>query len=326
MSGRITGLTQEIAARAGVLLPDLVYLGVVADALGVPRRTFRNWMARGRAEGVRLEREPESPPQDSESVYLALHAAMKKGKADRQGRAVAAIVEAYTRQESPQWQAAAWMLERTCEGFDPPAVKARRDERLEALEKRLEELLAKLDGARPHAQQTPAPPQQPATPADAPKEPPPPRPPQPEPPLNLQARHALNRRPPPRPKEGTMTAILSDPSVIVHDADPDAGPLPSLDSIRQRSAEYALRRDDERTVKAEKRPRPSPHLRWQAMRSSAEDVPALLAMLDECHGLMRAVLASGRPLPGGAGPAMRELLERHGAGEGGAGRNHSEAA
>ena len=105
--GRPTDLTPEAVAEVAYLLPRTLYLRTVADFLGVHRSSVYRWLERGRREEKRLRR-PTAKPKPSEAIYKQFCDAYKKGLAEGEIRAVAAIRQA----AAESWQAAAWLLER----------------------------------------------------------------------------------------------------------------------------------------------------------------------------------------------------------------------
>ena len=131
MSGRLTMLTTELAAQAARLAPRLVYQCLVADALGVHRRTFDRWMARGRKEEARLHKGGEEPIE-AEAPYLTLVTSFKKGVAKLLRNALASVVKA---SRNGTWQAGAWILERCGDG-----AFAKPEERVANLERQLAEM------------------------------------------------------------------------------------------------------------------------------------------------------------------------------------------
>lgn len=133
LNGPKTALTPEIIAQVEALVPRLVYRTLVADALGVSRRTLLRWMAKGRKAAARIDAEG-GEPQGDEAMHLSLLSAFKKGVATLSGDALAAIVKAFSDKERPSWQAAAWLLERL-----HPEVWASVKDRLAKLERQVAE-------------------------------------------------------------------------------------------------------------------------------------------------------------------------------------------
>lgn len=139
--GRSTKLnpdTQEIIIEA---ISSGNYQETAAALAGIEERTFYNWMKRGENEAKRLEQNPRLRPQQSEKIYLQFFQAVKKALASSEARDIAvvdqaaqggvlvakktvtkrteskngAVTETTIEEESylpPQWQAAAWRLER----------------------------------------------------------------------------------------------------------------------------------------------------------------------------------------------------------------------
>jgi hypothetical protein len=97
--GRPSKLTPETANRVVSVLRAGGYTETAASVAGVNTRRLREWMARGDPEGT----DPRNAP------YREFAAAVTKARAESEARNVAII----TRAAGTNWQAAAWLLERT---------------------------------------------------------------------------------------------------------------------------------------------------------------------------------------------------------------------
>jgi len=89
-----TTLTPQIADRLVDMLRAGNYVEIACDIVGVPRRTFYDWLERG-----------EHEPGEFRDLRERVHAA----RAEVEARNVALISNAARK----SWQAAAWLLERT---------------------------------------------------------------------------------------------------------------------------------------------------------------------------------------------------------------------
>jgi hypothetical protein len=94
--GRRTLLTEQVADQLVAMLKAGNYVTVATRAVGVSRRTFSEWMRRGKSDA----------PADAE--FRVLRERVTKARAEAEVRHVAQISAAAT----DSWQAAAWMLER----------------------------------------------------------------------------------------------------------------------------------------------------------------------------------------------------------------------
>lgn len=94
--GRRLTMTEEIVSQILVLLRQGNYIGTVCQAVGLPRRTFGEWMARGKSDS----------PDDS--IYVDFREQVTQARAVGEARSVASIVTA----SKDDWKAAAWLLER----------------------------------------------------------------------------------------------------------------------------------------------------------------------------------------------------------------------
>jgi hypothetical protein len=95
-AGRKTLLTPELAEQLVAILRAGNYVEVACTAVGISRRTFAEWMRRGRTF------KPEDEP------YRRFRERAERARAEGEVRNVAQIANAAT----TSWQAAAWMLER----------------------------------------------------------------------------------------------------------------------------------------------------------------------------------------------------------------------
>lgn len=105
-----TLLTQELADQIVASLRAGNYITVATKAAGVNRITFNGWMAKGRSGKA------------SDAQYRELRTRVESARAEAETRAVAQIARA----AANNWQAAAWLLERTApERWGKPSVRLR---------------------------------------------------------------------------------------------------------------------------------------------------------------------------------------------------------
>lgn len=136
--GQPTKLTPERQQRM-VQLKNLDVPTVEAcKSLGIGQSTHYGWVERGREERARLESNPRARPRESERPYAEYSEAIEKAEADAHIRSLGIIhaaarggqdvethsvevlnpdgsvkeVRTITKKSQPQWQAAAWHLER----------------------------------------------------------------------------------------------------------------------------------------------------------------------------------------------------------------------
>lgn len=95
-AGRKTHLTEELAEQLLALIRSGNYLGVACRAVNLPRRTFGEWLERGKRG------------EEGDEPYVEFRAKVEQARAVGEARNVAAIASA----AKESWQAAAWMLER----------------------------------------------------------------------------------------------------------------------------------------------------------------------------------------------------------------------
>lgn len=97
-AGRPTSLTPELHAKIVKMIRQCAYPATAAQAAGVTARTYWNWLQWGE-EG----REP----------YAEFFHDIKEARHEAERRLVRRIELASVRETKGQWQAAAWILERT---------------------------------------------------------------------------------------------------------------------------------------------------------------------------------------------------------------------
>jgi transposase len=97
---RQPALTPEITARIANIVSSGSYLTTAIAAAGVPRQTFYGWWKRGDPDG-------EDP---SEAGFRDMRERIERARAEGEARNVAVIAKAA---QDANWQAAAWMLERS---------------------------------------------------------------------------------------------------------------------------------------------------------------------------------------------------------------------
>ncbi|HEU0194118.1 MAG TPA: hypothetical protein VFQ71_07955 [Gaiellales bacterium] len=94
--GREVTLTAEMTDQLVAMLRAGNYINVACKAAGLPRRTYTEWMRRGRS----------GAPADA--LYRSFRKEVEQARAMGEVRHVAAIASAARK----SWQAAAWLLER----------------------------------------------------------------------------------------------------------------------------------------------------------------------------------------------------------------------
>jgi transposase len=110
--GRPTKLDEELTEQFVSMLRAGNYIGVAARAVGIGRRTFGDWMERGRSE-----READAP-------YREFRMRVEQARAEGEVRNVVQIATA----ARENWQAAAWILERSYpERWGRPSAPQRRE-------------------------------------------------------------------------------------------------------------------------------------------------------------------------------------------------------
>lgn len=107
-AGRPTTLTEEVLGQIEILMPKSYFVEWVYNYLRIPKATFYSWIARGRAEQVRLFKNPKAKPKASEDIYLRLLDTVKRDQAGVLIKAFDSVQMA----SSIQWQAGAWLTER----------------------------------------------------------------------------------------------------------------------------------------------------------------------------------------------------------------------
>jgi len=138
--GRKTKLNEEKIKELCAALPTALYVETAANMVGIPHRTLRHWLKRGREARAKAERD-HTPIPKSEQIYASLAEEIRKAVASSQIHALRCVHEAAT---AGQWQAAAWLLERRF-----PNLFGRDRGEVRALKKRIEELEAQLAAASP---------------------------------------------------------------------------------------------------------------------------------------------------------------------------------
>lgn len=93
---RPSKLTPEVRERIVAVLRSGAYVQQAAEAAGIGRSTFDDWMRRGESEA------------EKDAPYRELREAVEQARAEAEARHVALIAKASAR----SWQAAAWLLER----------------------------------------------------------------------------------------------------------------------------------------------------------------------------------------------------------------------
>lgn len=93
---RPSKLTPEVRERIVAVLRSGAYVQQAAEAAGIGRSTFDDWMRRGESEAK------------EDAPYRELREAVEQARAEAEARHVALIAKASAR----SWQAAAWLLER----------------------------------------------------------------------------------------------------------------------------------------------------------------------------------------------------------------------
>lgn len=108
--GHPTTLTSDVADQIVASLRAGNYIVVATKAAGVPRQTYNAWMARGRSTAA------------ADEPYRDFRARVERARSEAETRAVAQIASA----ARTNWQAAAWLLERTApERWGKPSVRLR---------------------------------------------------------------------------------------------------------------------------------------------------------------------------------------------------------
>jgi len=93
---RPTKLTPELRERICGVIRTGAYVAQAAEAAGIGRSTFDDWMRRGKSDA------------EKDAPYRELRIAVEHAKAEAEARTVALLAKA----SSKSWQAAAWLLER----------------------------------------------------------------------------------------------------------------------------------------------------------------------------------------------------------------------
>ena len=107
---RPTRLNQEKMEKIAQLISAGNFAETAAQASGISKATYYNWLARGKAEKDRLEKEDKSNPKASEKPYVEFLDTIEKAKAEAEARMILVISKAASDPKS--WTAAAWWLER----------------------------------------------------------------------------------------------------------------------------------------------------------------------------------------------------------------------
>lgn len=133
--GRPTKITQELIEQIASTVRAGIYLETAAACAGISKDTLFRWLRRGARERKRIETSPRARPKKSEALYCAFSEAIARALAEAEATALALIdsaaagavvvlikeiwkegelagFEICRKQLPPQWQAAAWRLER----------------------------------------------------------------------------------------------------------------------------------------------------------------------------------------------------------------------
>lgn len=94
--GRKTLLTPQLADQLVAMLRAGNYVTVATRAVGISRRTFAEWMQRGRSD------------KSADAEFASFRRRVEQARAEAEVRHVAQIAQA----SADSWQAAAWLLER----------------------------------------------------------------------------------------------------------------------------------------------------------------------------------------------------------------------
>jgi hypothetical protein len=139
--GRRPELTEDLILKVAEELPLCIYQETLLAYLGISRTSWWRWMKAGGKARKRHARTGE-PYADHELLPVLLHETVETASAGRLKRTVAHITAA----AGEQWQAAAWLLERT-----EPELYGVDRERLRKLEQRNKELEGRLVAAEARA-------------------------------------------------------------------------------------------------------------------------------------------------------------------------------
>jgi transposase len=101
-------LSEATRSRVAASLQAGNYVETAAAFAGISASTFYSWMARGRAEILRVE--AGGDPDPGEVDFVEFVETVEKARADAEVRAVHAVQKAAN---DGTWQAAAWFLERS---------------------------------------------------------------------------------------------------------------------------------------------------------------------------------------------------------------------
>lgn len=137
MAGRPEKITHEIVAQIATAIRAGNYMEAAAAYAGISKDTLYRWLRRGARELQRLSKNNRFKLKSSELLYVSLSEAIQKATADSEVRDVSIISKAaaggheytetkvvynekghvvqeirLTKKVPPQWQAAAWRLER----------------------------------------------------------------------------------------------------------------------------------------------------------------------------------------------------------------------
>jgi len=103
-----TLLTKELIEDVKKYVPACLFGDTIAAYLGIGRRTWYDWLHRGKREERRLGN-PKAKPKQEEALFVELSRAVRKGLAEGEMRAIAGITAAGA---GGTWTAFAWILER----------------------------------------------------------------------------------------------------------------------------------------------------------------------------------------------------------------------
>jgi hypothetical protein len=107
---RPTRLNEEKMLQIAQLISAGNFAEVAAQASGISKATYYNWIVRGKTERDRMEVENKANPKASERPYVEFMDAIEKARAEAEARMILVIGKAAN--DTKSWQAAAWWLER----------------------------------------------------------------------------------------------------------------------------------------------------------------------------------------------------------------------
>lgn len=101
--GRPTKLTAELTERIAYAVERGLTWEVAAQAVGVHEGTLLEWRKRGEQEH----------DEGRDTVFANLYRELTRARATAEERLVDAVLRAATKDDYPDWRAAAWLLERS---------------------------------------------------------------------------------------------------------------------------------------------------------------------------------------------------------------------